>query len=317
MGMNTLVEMTFGSHLYGTAGPNSDTDFKGVYKPSRRELLLSRFPKSVNASTKKDSTVKNTAADTDKEFYSLHYFLDLACKGETVALDMLHAPRGAWLVASEEWYTLHNMRSLFYTKNLKSLVGYARKQAAKYGVKGSRLAEAKSVLDVLRTVDSCDSIVKVSDLLTKLPVGEHTGLRTVDGAQFYDMCGKKFTLNAKAVHYIPMVEKFISEYGARAREAENNAGIDWKAVSHAFRAAFQVKAILTEGDFTYPLRETDYLRLVKGGTLNFLKDVTPTLDALMDEVETLSANSTLPDEVDRDKVDELLLVLLQEKEYYG
>lgn len=300
--------MVFGSHLYGTAGPSSDKDFKGVYLPSMNDMLLGRFPKSYNENTKQNSSEKNTSEDTDREVYSLHYFLELAKKGETVALDMLHAPKSAWVSHTWQWEVLVQHRSIFYTKNLSSLVGYARRQAAKYGVKGSRLAEAKNVLCVLR---NAPTDWKISQLLPILPSGEHCGLMTAEGVTFYQVCGRKLTMNAKAAHYVPMVEKFIEDYGARAKQAETNEGVDWKAVSHAFRAAFQVRGILLDGDFTYPLLETEFLRAVKSGTLHFKNEVGPKLDTLMDEVEALSKSSTLPDAVDETKVDELLLHLLE------
>jgi hypothetical protein len=302
-----LVEMVFGSHLYGTASPCSDKDFKGVYVPSLNDLLLGKFPKSINESTKQDSSVKNTFTDTDKETYSLHYFLELAKKGETVALDMLHAPESAWVSSTFQWEYLVKNRSMFYTKNLSSLVGYARKQASKYGVKGSRLAEAKAVLEVLNACE--DPMTRVDEVLSLLPTGEHCGMTTAEGVAFYQVCGRKFTLSAKVYHYVPIVEKFIRDYGDRARQAEANEGVDWKAVSHAFRAAYQVRGILRDGDFSYPLTETDFLRAVKCGSLHF-KEVGPKLDALMDEVEKLSSTSTLPESVDSGAVDNLLLTLI-------
>lgn len=299
--------MVFGSHLYGTATPSSDKDFKGVYLPSLNDMLLGKFPKSINENTKLNSTEKNTSEDTDKETYSLHYFLELARKGETVALDMLHAPRGAWTAHTWQWEYLVDHRAMFYTRNLSSLVGYARKQAAKYGVKGSRLAEAKAVLDVLKANHPAN---KVSAIRSSLPTGEYCGMRYLQDAAFYEVCGKKLTLNASCGHYVPMMEKFVENYGARAKQAESNEGVDWKAISHAFRAAYQVRDILMYGDFTYPLQETEFLRSVKSGSLHFKNEVAPKLDTLMDEVEGLSKSSKLPDAVDEKLVDEILLHLL-------
>lgn len=306
--MDKIVEMTFGSHLYGTNSPSSDKDYKGVYLPSLNEMLLGSFPKSINENSKLDSSKKNTSTDTDREFYSLHYFLELARKGETVALDMLHAPPSAWLTSTPKWEYLVEHRSMFYTKNLSSLVGYARKQAAKYGVKGSRLAEAKRVLYVLQ--ESMKHGVRVHDILNFLPTGEHCGVMEAEGVKFYNVCGRKLTLNAYVHHYIPMVENFIKNYGDRARQAESNEGIDWKAVSHAFRAAYQVRGILRDGGFTYPLPYTDFIKDVKSGKLHFMNEVAPKLDALMDEVESLSKASTLPESVDRGEVDRVLLYLI-------
>jgi hypothetical protein len=302
----TLVDMTFGSHLYGLSSPSSDRDYKGVYLPSFQDLLLQRFSKSVTSNTKQTNTGKNTSVDTDREFYSLHYFFELAKKGETVALDMLHAPLRACHTVTPEWAHLVSHRSLFYTKNLSSLVGYARKQASKYGVKGSRLADVRQVLDIV----SHHSQWKIKDIMHLLPVTEHCGPMPHEETMVYNVCGRKLTLNAVAFHYKPMLENFIREYGERAKQAESNEGVDWKAVSHAFRAAFQVKGILKDGDFTYPLPETEFLRAVKSGALNFKTDVGPKLDALMDEVDALSKVSTLPERVDDNSVDALLLHIL-------
>lgn len=298
-----LVEMKFGSHLYGLNSPTSDMDFKGVFMPSKRDMFLGRVSKSVSFNTKSNQNEKNSASDVDKELYSLQYFFELAKKGETVALDMLHAPESAWLKHTWEWAYLHSRRQMFHTKTLSSFVGYARTQAAKYGIKGSRLADAKRVLESLREHPK----KKIHDVLYILPVGEHCA--PSEDSKFYEVCGKKLTLTATTDHYVSMMENFIREFGERAKQAETNHGVDWKAISHAFRAAFQVRDLLTEGDFTYPLKETDFLKQVKSGSLHF-KDVSPMLETLMDELEVLSAKSTLPEKVDDDAADELLLTLV-------
>lgn len=76
--------------------------------------------------------------DVDVEIYSLHYFIHLACQGETVALDMLHAPDEMIEVSSPLWEEIVKLRDRFYTKNLRAFIGYARRQAAKYGINGTR-----------------------------------------------------------------------------------------------------------------------------------------------------------------------------------
>ena len=314
--MNKIVEMEFGSHLYGTAGPNSDHDYKGVFLPTMRDVFLQNVPKSIQDNSKKDSSARNSADDIDKEFYSLHYFLKLASVGETVALDMLHAPSRFWKPAKSAhpmWRDLVANRHRFYTKNLKALVGYARKQAAKYGVKGSRLAAAKLVLEFFR---SQPADARVSDIWNTLPTGEfifiHEGVnKGMDmNSSIYEVCGKKMTAGSKCRYYVPMLEAFVKVYGGRAQEAETNKGIDWKAVSHAFRAAYQVKHILTEGTFTYPLPETVLIKAVKDGSLDFMTEVRPKLDNLMTEVESLSAASSLPEHVDKEWVETWLCAMI-------
>jgi hypothetical protein len=302
--MQILVDMVFGSHLYGTNSETSDKDFKGVFMPTREQILLQRVPRSINESTKKGSDIKNTADDMDRELYSLHYFLHLACEGETVALDMLHAPSSFWLASSAIWEELVSLRAKFYTKSLKAFVGYARRQAAKYGVKGSRLSEAKEVLEFLKAQPPS---LRLADVWDQLPDGEHIHKSQNDVDRLYEVCGKKMVSRGYCTHYVPMLEQFAQNYGARARQAEENKGVDWKAVSHAFRAAYQVQHILQHGGYTYPLPETDYLKAVKSGTLHFANEVGPKLDTLMESLEALSEQSTLPSKVDRTFWDQWLI----------
>lgn len=307
--MQLIVDMVFGSHLYGTNSATSDRDYKGVFMPTREQVLLQRVPHSLHNSTKHGSE-KNTAEDTDRELYSLHYFLHLACEGETVALDMLHAPQTCWVQSSPIWEDLVLQRRMFYTKSLKAFVGYARRQAAKYGVKGSRLAEAKTVLAFLKAQPES---LRLKDVWDALPTGEHIhkGSNVVD--DLYEVCGKKLTSRGYCAHYIPMLQTFVDRYGDRARQAEDNKGVDWKAVSHAFRAAYQVKHILMRGGYTYPLPETDYIKQVKSGQLHFLNEVGPKLDSLMEELELLTETSQLPVNVDRSYWDRWLFnILIQE-----
>ncbi len=306
--MNKIVEMHFGSHLYGTNGPDSDHDFKGIFMPTNREIALQRVPHSISTTTKR-GTGKNGADDVDTEFYSLHHFLHLACEGETVALDMLHAPHTALVQSTELWHELVRLRERFYTKNLKAFVGYARKQAAKYGVKGSRLAEAKRVLEFL----AVQGDKRMEEVWKILPTGEHiTKVQNAFG-KHYVVCGKSMQPRSFCKHYLPMLEAFIKNYGDRARQAEQNEGVDWKAVSHAFRAGYQVKHILTEGTYTYPLPETAFLIQVKTGSLHFRDEVGPALDALLDELESLTEQSTLPAKVDREYWDNWLVNVLRER----
>lgn len=303
--MYTLVEMEFGSHLYGTAGPQSDHDYKGVFMPSREDVLLGRIPKAMSFKRKKAPGEKNTPDDVDRELYSLHYFLKLACDSETVAIDMLHAPASAWKGTPDSlWLYLAAHRADFYSKNMKALVGYARRQAAKYGIKGSRLEEAERVLTFLKEEAVKSPGIHLEDLWDSFPKGEHIHQepRTYpETVVIVDVCGKHLQSSARVESYIPTLERFVENYGARAKQARDNAGIDWKAVSHAFRAAYQMKHILQDGDFTYPLPETSFIRLVKEGKLDFTTEVGPALDSLMDVVEALSENSSLPAQPDRVK----------------
>ena len=307
--MNIIVRMKFGAHLYGTATPESDLDCKGIFMPAKEDLLLGRVAKSVNYSTNKDG-LRNTKDDVDIELYSLHYFIKLACDGQTVAMDMLHAPEKMIFQKSKTWDTILENKHKFYTKNLKSFIDYARRQASKYGIKGSRINSALQVLEVLKDEDPSKKMRAVWD---RLPRIEHCFDVAPDpnNMRQYQVCGKSFQESAAIGYVIPIIEKFYNEYGSRAKLAARNKNIDWKAVSHALRAAYQTKEILTENMITFPLKDADFLKKVKRGKLDYLTEVGPKLEAVMEEVERLAANSNLPESVDRPFWDQFICVTLE------
>ena len=305
--------MIFGSHLYGTDTHESDKDFKSVFLPTKEQIYLEKVPKSIVNNTKKSSDSKNTTKDIDTEIYSLHYFIQLACEGQTVALDMLHCPDDLLLETSGVWIKIVQNRHLFYTKNLDAFVGYARKQAAKYGIKGSRLNNTKRVIDFLKKYQN--EGLRLLDIWDKLPEGEHIHKHEEDqpnNIKMFEVCGRKVQETSAIEYVIPIFEKFYRAYGDRAIKAARNEGIDWKAVSHAFRAAYQVKDILTKGTIIFPLAEADFLKEVKAGRLHYQDIVAPALDGLMDEIEELSKKSTLPKKVNRKYWDNFLIKTIEE-----
>lgn len=302
--------MIFGSHLYGTDNANSDKDYKGVFMPSKEQIYLGKIPKSYNETTGHNDS-KNNSNDIDTEIYSLHYFIELACQGQTVALDMLHAPKSKLIETSPLWEKLVSEKERFYTKNLSAFVGYCRRQASKYGIKGSRLENAKSVLDYLKQFNEYEKLKNVWD---NLPEGEHIHKLLPDdnGVRMYQVCGKKLGETCELHYVIDVLEKFYDSYGKRARMAMENKGIDWKAISHAFRAAYQTKQLLIENTITFPLKQAKFLREVKEGKHNY-QDIYPKLEALIEKIEWLSEASDLPKKVNRKYWNNFLM---NEVEYY-
>jgi len=86
--MDLIVELRFGSHLYGTATERSDLDVKAVYLPPGRDILLQRVRANLT---------EPAAGQVDRETFSLQRYLGLVAEGQMVALDMLFAPDSAML----------------------------------------------------------------------------------------------------------------------------------------------------------------------------------------------------------------------------
>lgn len=291
--MKTIMKGYFGSHLYGTSTPESDVDFKEIYVPHARDILIGNVKEHMSKNTNNTSS-KNTKDDVDHELYSLKYFFKLAADGETVALDMLHTPPELVVKSDlpDVWKYIQDNRSRFYTTNMKSYLGYVRKQASKYGVKGSRLAVLRQALkrsnEWGQYFDN-GAVIRLSHMKNVLPVSEFASWVETENEKtgkqtFYSLLDRKFQDTLTNKEFNAILVKLEENYGERARKAEANEGIDWKALSHACRGGLQLLEIYKTGDLVYPLQDAPFILDVKLGKHTF-KTVQEFLEDIVDQVE--------------------------------
>lgn len=295
--MKVLVNMKFGSHLYGLATENSDTDYKGIYLPSVDDLVFGA-KNSIVKSTGGEG--KNSKDDVDTEIVSLQKFIMDALSGQTYTIDMLHCTTP--VSSSPEWEFIVENRKSFYTKDMKAYMGYVKQQAAKYGIKGSRLADISAAIKSLEHVYNYANPI-LREVSGYLYVGEYAKFETIHNPKtdtsetYYVVNSKKYQLTNTVGYVLERLRLMYDSYGERAKLAQKNEGVDWKALSHALRAGFQIKAIYENGDFSYPLAETDLILAVKKGELPF-REVSDILEELVEDVENLNNTSNLPEKAD-------------------
>lgn len=315
--MTQLVEIKFGSHLYGTSTPNSDLDLKSVHLPDGESLLLQRVKHVITTKTKLDDRKKNTSEDVDQESFTLQRFLGLAAEGQTVAIDMLFAPKWSFTKpATPLWREIQANRERLLTRSCTRFVGYCRTQANRYGIRGSRVAAARAALNLLTEYESkygtAAKLGRIAERVGNLTdATEHmdvVSLPTQQGTliQHWEVCDRKMPFTASIKDARCIMERVVAEYGHRALAAEMNKGVDWKALSHAVRIARQAIELLDTHKVTFPRPEAKHLLAIKTGQLDY-KEVAEEIDELLPQVESASLCSSLPEEPDRDWIEALLL----------
>jgi hypothetical protein len=315
-GVRNIVRVQHGSHLYGTNTPASDLDFKGVHIPSGMAIILQRAENVIDRKTKLSASIKNSSEDTDDQSYSLQKFFGMIAVGDTVATEILFAPDAAIVTADSDWAEIQSIGRSLVNRQCRGFVGYCRRQAAKYGIKGSRMAACEDIVSLLTdAMMEHGTTAKLEVIADRLAIfsatHEFSEIEIITSQAGTDVphlevVDRKvpFTASIKVAHEI--YAKVYDNYGARARAAKNNEGIDWKAVSHAVRVARQAIELLTTGSITFPRPDADQLLEIKQGRLPY-GAVAEQLEALVEQVEVVAETSILPERSDHRLIDATVL----------
>jgi RNA repair pathway DNA polymerase beta family len=309
-----IVTVVHGSHLYGTSTPQSDKDFKGVHLPSRKAILLQRAENVIDTSVVvKNAAGKNQAGSVDNQSFAIQRFFEMLSKGDTVATEILFAPDWAIVDQIPLWGIVQAQGKSLLNRQAKGFVGYCQRQAAKYGIKGSRMNAVKTLVDFLheavRNEKPGTKLSSVETLLHELstPFIENglmgwENIPSPTGADLWHIvcCDRKVPVTTKIVDAYNIYNRVWENYGERARQAASNEGIDWKAVSHAVRVARQALELLRDHKITFPRPDAEELLAIKLGKLPYTQ-VSPMLEALVQEVN--ECESTLPEVTNKQEMD--------------
>jgi predicted nucleotidyltransferase len=102
------------------------------------------------------------------------------------------------------------------------------------------------------------------------------------------------------------VETDMNRFGERAREAERNNGLDYKALSHALRALLQMEELLMTGRIEFPLKERDALIAVKEGKFRW-NEIENRITFMLNRVDELQKNARYKGKPDRDFAESCIL----------
>lgn len=307
-----VVEMQFGSHVYGTNTPNSDLDVKGIYVPKGEDILLQRVKNTIVLSTKKVKTARNESGDIDSEIFSLQKYLELLLEGQTVAMDMLFTPKNFYRSKpSPTWELIQTEKHRFIHKGYSAFAVYCRQQANKYGIKGSRINAVRNTLELLKTVPGDVRLSEFEDKLSELTKAEHiefVNCKAPNGGieKHLEVCNRKIPMHAKAKFAIEVFQRIFDQYGHRALLAEKHQGIDWKALMHAVRICGQSKELLLTGGIEFPRPDRAYLLEIRKGERPY-KEVAEKIEDGLLEMESASLRSTLRSTPDFKFAEELII----------
>ncbi len=313
--MNIIYKCEFGSIIYGTSTPTSDQDFKAIYLPSKKDILLQQVKRVVNLNTKEKGAIeRNKSDDIDFEIFSFQEYLKLLLEGQTPMLDMLFCPPKHILKCDWPYQLIYNNKKEFLHKGTSQFVGYTMQQAAKYGLKGSRVNACNLALEYLKTIPDT---TKTFNHYPEIAVWMYNQLneyikvlsiynKTTDRNEtFLEVCNRKIPLNSKIKNGIDVLQAISDKYGERARMAADNEGIDWKALYHSVRVGKQAEELLLTGNITLPRPEAPLLMKIRKGELPYVQ-VAELIEQGLVNMEVAKLQSSLPDKPNYDFADKIV-----------
>jgi len=311
----------YGSKLYGTDNPNSDTDYKGIFIPSQRDLLLKRDIEHYNHNSNTSNT-KNSKEDIDLQLYSIYKWFALLKKGETGALDILFSLyRKDTQIYNDREFTQMIMQNhhRFYNRNLHSFIGYCVGQSKMYNVKGERYKELHSFVTAFTPLVRDLGGEKLQTLFPQvqrlferqnykyirfLTAATSRGNDSYREGEYIEVLGKRFSEMVTIGYFVEKITAMQEQFGNRSKSSAT--GIDFKALSHAVRVISEVEELLDDNFITFPLKNAQYVKSIKDG-YESLEDVMEYIDKKLTIVQEKLEKSDLPEKSDEQFMDEVLL----------
>lgn len=306
--MEILVKSLFGSYLFGTNNENSDRDYIGVYIPEFRNIILNKKHSVII----KDSnpSQKNDKDDVDFQIFSIFHFFNLAYSGNTSSIEMLNIPKDFTLEEKSVWDKIRKRKRVFYSKKIYSFVGYCINQMNVYSLKGEKLRFLKDLISFFESKQKDTRLVDVwnefsfSEFIKEVETSPN-GVRQI---KFMD---KIFPETCSIEYVLTNLKNHRKKYGSRSSIAMKNQGIDWSAISHAYRVISEVIEICETGEIQFPVKERKLILEIKNGMHNFSK-IETLISESVERAKIAINKSDFPDSPDRELVDELLLEVLVE-----
>lgn len=296
----TLVYLTvFGSELYGTQREGkSDTDIKGIFIPNIDSLITKTSKDSITFTTGNNDS-KNTNEDIDIDLWSIQKFLNelLPC-GDVGAMDVLFSLSNLSTILYMHPCVANiftNPTKYFHANASHNGCTYAVNQAKKYGLKGTRLGILKNIRNHIQELEKNSPYESMNSKDVKLYLFVESIIENCYHEKYCfkdeekgGLCilGKYHMYTISFKEFKHRINKEYETFGQRAIAAEQNNGIDYKALSHAVRALTQLKEFYTIGSVKFPLYNKDYLKEIKEGKYdwNKLNDV---ISYMVKDIENL------------------------------
>lgn len=311
LGKNVIMLGLGGSYAYGTNNENSDIDIRGIYLPSKTELMCGGFG-GVS------EQVTNEATDTT--IYALGKIVNLLTNCNPNTIEMLGLDPDQYFLLTEEGKLLVDNRHLFLSKKCANAFGgYANAQLYRLNQKSAHsMAQKDLEKHILKTLEFMETHFAseythydADSLKLYIDKSEQEGY---DAEIYMDVNMTHYPLRDWSNLWNEM-KNVVSSYNKLGRRNDhalehNKIG---KHMMHLVRLYLMCFDILEKEEIvTHRVAEHDMLMEIRNGKyITESNDVVPEFFEMVNEYEKrlqyAIANTSLPEKPDYNKIKELVM----------
>lgn len=310
-----LAKVLYGSHLYGTNTPTSDQDFKIVYLPNYKMVLLGqKFPTVRHRYDAQGNPVSDSSSmppdGYEDECVPVQKFVADFVGGQTYAVEMVQAiAHNAFEgTCDEEFRELCvDLATMFNHSSIMGMMGFAVKQTFDYVRRGERLNKAQEVVDILEDImkHNFQDATKRPRLDNVLPSGKTVLENVAEKANLQigsvsshdtpfktlKLNGREYLTTTTVENMIDAAKKLVEQYGNRSNRAAESE-VDPKSLMHAVRVYEQIIELLSTGKITFPRSNAQELLKIKNQKITS-EECKALLVSLDDKATRMIEESTL------------------------
>lgn len=313
---NKIIWITVGSNLYGTATPESDEDFMGIFMPNPEYVVGLRRVNEVDLSIKsKKDDGRNDSDAIDDKFYEFRQYLmkALDCNPNILELIFVNSDNIKFINSIGE--ILLENRHLFPWKGLaQKFLGYSFSQKHKMRIRTEHYKTIKTAHEYFAEFLHEDTPTAFELRERRTMTVELFAYRYKP--EFMSEKQSHFALGDLNVQKSLQLRKLKAMVDARFSKATNRKGLmekygfDTKYGSHLVRLMLEGQELLETGQLIFPLKESQLILDIKLGRYT-MEEILEMADNFEADIEIWRGKSDLPAKPQFKKVETLCMELIK------